>query len=180
MTKIIFKVIIYGGIVLLLIYIKNIYSESLYNTPVVAASGPDIIDISDFEQNKNIQEPNIDQYTPLFAEQMDYYSHENQQKLKKKKELLEELRSLMTNTGSYKDTLKQGLRENSTQLLEELKQQEGAVESLRDYSGLYSQDQKIQVPQRKLLPVDPIPAPPKIVAPQSVRPDIIDLSDMPN
>lgn len=178
-TKVIFKVIIYGGIVLLLIYIKNLYSDSLYNAHVIAVSGPDIIDITELEKYKTTQETNADQYMPLFAEQMDFYSHENQEKLKKKRELLEEMKSIMTNSGSYKDTLKQGLRENSSKLLEELKQQDGAIESLQDYSSLYSQDKKTQEPLRKLRPVDPEPAPStKNTGPQPVGPDIINLTDM--
>lgn len=111
MIKIALKLLKYGLVLYLMIFIKNLYSENINSAEIITVRTPDIIDLDDVSEVEE-EEPII------FAETMEFYSPENQAKLKKQMEIMRQLNSGngISTIESYRDSLEQGLlQENSQQ-----------------------------------------------------------------
>jgi capsule polysaccharide export protein KpsE/RkpR len=72
--KILFKILKYGIVIYLLIYFKNLYSETFTDSAVITMRTPDIIGIREIQGT-------IDDSLP-FAKQLDLFNLNNQEELK--------------------------------------------------------------------------------------------------
>lgn len=124
MTKLFIKLIKYGFLICLLIFIKNIYSESGVDSAVddkivTDMRSPELIDINDplIQDNEYLSS---DSDLPIFSEQMEMLKNQDQQQ--NAKNLQQKTKS--NSAQSYKqsleqaDKLEQGLLPTDQELLE--------------------------------------------------------------
>ena len=105
------KLLKYGIIIYLLIFFKNLYSETGVRNNIITVRTPDIIDISDLDNT-------FSDY-PSFNDQMDFYNPENQQRLKDKIEQIKQAQQNVASIGTYKDSIEQGLNRDVYSHLED-------------------------------------------------------------
>ena len=100
-TKFAIKILIICIILGSLFYIENNYAENL------------LLDLEQIQQENNPvpQEPVLDPQIPIFQEQMEYYSRDNQKRLQQQYALDEQARASAPSAENYKKLLEDGPRQ---------------------------------------------------------------------
>jgi hypothetical protein len=148
LIKLIVTVVIISGLIYCLVYISDTYADGFNNFD----------NFNDFAQSQEV-EPAIDnQLPPIFQEQMEYFSAENQKRLAEANDKLKAAQSSTATAESYKNLLENGLlpEQNMAQV-----QPQSQLRELRDigpeakpYTGLPRIEQPKQPVGTPLIAID--------------------------
>lgn len=103
MIKIMLKLLKYGIVIYLLIFFKNLYSETFFHNPVITVQKPDIVGMQEIQTA-------IDEHSS-FAEQMDFFGSDNQEQLENQIEAHKKLKQDSATIDSYKQSLELGINQ---------------------------------------------------------------------